>query len=192
MALVQKTTNIIFGNEGGYTSVNANDNGAVSIGRCQWHGDRAKGVLKKIVAKDKEKAIHSLPSTLYDSIMSTKGWGKKTVNDIETHALKLFLGTEHSKEVQNMQAEKDITAYINYIMKQDITDKNSISFLADIMNQGGKVGVTRIIEDTFKTYGKHAALNQFMRIALSDKVFKHYKTRRYSVYKQLTGHSYVN
>ena len=32
---------IIYSNEGGYSSVNANDNGAVSVGKVQWHGNRA-------------------------------------------------------------------------------------------------------------------------------------------------------
>ena len=33
---------IIFANEGNYSSVNANDNGAVSVGKVQWHGNRAE------------------------------------------------------------------------------------------------------------------------------------------------------
>ena len=39
---------IIFANEGGYSSVNANDNGAVSVGKVQWHGNRALLLLKNI------------------------------------------------------------------------------------------------------------------------------------------------
>ena len=46
---IQKTSEIIFANEGGYASVNADDNGAVSVGRLQWHGTRALNLLKKIV-----------------------------------------------------------------------------------------------------------------------------------------------
>ena len=39
---------IIFANEGGYSSVNANDNGAVSVGKVQWRGNRALSLLKAI------------------------------------------------------------------------------------------------------------------------------------------------
>ena len=32
---------LISSHEGTYNSVNANDSGAVSVGKIQWHGDRA-------------------------------------------------------------------------------------------------------------------------------------------------------
>ena len=35
--------------EGSYSSVNANDNGALSIGKMQWHADRAKSLLRIII-----------------------------------------------------------------------------------------------------------------------------------------------
>lgn len=35
-AVAAKAAVIIYGNEGGYGSVNANDNGAVSVGKVQW------------------------------------------------------------------------------------------------------------------------------------------------------------
>lgn len=39
--LAEKAAVLIFDNEGSYGSVNQNDNGAVSIGKLQWHGGRA-------------------------------------------------------------------------------------------------------------------------------------------------------
>ena len=47
--IVSAAAEIIFGNEGNYTSVNANDNGALSVGKVQWHGNRALSLLKKII-----------------------------------------------------------------------------------------------------------------------------------------------
>ena len=46
--IVQAAQKIIFGQEGNYSSVNANDNGAVSVGKVQWHAGRALALLKKI------------------------------------------------------------------------------------------------------------------------------------------------
>lgn len=45
--LAVTAASIIFDNEGSYGSVNKNDNGAVSVGKLQWHGGRAAALLKK-------------------------------------------------------------------------------------------------------------------------------------------------
>lgn len=45
--LARVAAGIIFDNEGSYGSVNKNDNGAVSVGRLQWHGGRAAALLKR-------------------------------------------------------------------------------------------------------------------------------------------------
>ena len=39
--IAKRACTIIFANEGNYGSVNANDNGALSIGKVQWHGNLA-------------------------------------------------------------------------------------------------------------------------------------------------------
>ena len=39
-AVVSAAAQILYHNEGSYDSVNANDNGAVSVGKLQWHGGR--------------------------------------------------------------------------------------------------------------------------------------------------------
>jgi len=47
--IAAEAAKVIFANEGNYASVNADDNGAVSVGKVQWHGNRALSLLKKIV-----------------------------------------------------------------------------------------------------------------------------------------------
>ena len=49
--IVLAAQKIIFGQEGNYGSVNANDNGAVSVGKVQWHAGRALDLLKKIARR---------------------------------------------------------------------------------------------------------------------------------------------
>ena len=39
---------LLYYNEGSYGSVNKNDNGAVSVGKIQWHGTRALNLLKRL------------------------------------------------------------------------------------------------------------------------------------------------
>lgn len=47
--IAERAAVIIFGNEGNYGSVNKNDNGAVSIGKLQWHAGRAASLLRNII-----------------------------------------------------------------------------------------------------------------------------------------------
>ena len=64
--IIKKASEIIFSNEGGYSSVNRDDNGAVSVGRLQWHGTRALNLLKKIVkALGEEKSLSFISEELY-------------------------------------------------------------------------------------------------------------------------------
>ena len=64
--VVQSAQVIIFGQEGNYGSVNTNDNGAVSIGKVQWHGGRALNLLKTICAAESRAA--SILGRLYREI----------------------------------------------------------------------------------------------------------------------------
>ena len=68
-AVAAKAAVIIYGNEGGYGSVNANDNGAVSVGKVQWHGSRALDLLKTIITKlGQRQAENILGAALYKEI----------------------------------------------------------------------------------------------------------------------------
>ena len=70
---------IIFANEGGYTSINANDNGAVSVGKMQWHGNRALSLLKTIVQKmGQTTAANILGITLCNEILTAANWQTRT------------------------------------------------------------------------------------------------------------------
>jgi hypothetical protein len=189
--LTTKACNIIFSNEGNYGSVNRNDNGAVSIGRVQWHGDRAKSLLKKIISADMPKARNILPPKLYQEIISTGSWKNRTVTDLESLVLKALLNTVVGKWQQDLQAKKDVDTYITSIKKLGFINEDVIILLADIQNQGGLGASNRIGELAIKTYGKDCTLNEVMEVALKDKVFKKYKQRRYNVYKKLTGKTYT-
>jgi hypothetical protein len=189
--LTTKACTIIFSNEGNYGSVNKNDNGAVSIGRVQWHGDRAKSLLKKIISADMPKARNILPPKLYQEIISTGSWKNRTVTDLESLVLKALLNTVVGKWQQDLQAKKDVDTYITSIKKLGFINEDVIILLADIQNQGGLGASNRIGKLAIKTYGKDCTLDEIMNVALKDKVFKSYKQRRYNVYKKLTCKTYT-
>jgi len=188
---VRKAISIIFANEGNYGSVNRNDNGALSVGKLQWHGDRAKNLLLNIVKIMGDKAAKYCGSKLYNEIISSLvSWKNRTVNVLEAQQLKILLESEIGMIEQDKQAKKDVTAYLKHIESYGITDENTLIFMADIENQGGAGASKRIIKATQDKYGKNATLDNYMETALQDKVFKNYQQRRYKVYQKLTGKHY--
>lgn len=75
---------IIYANEGGYSSINANDNGAVSVGKVQWHGNRALSLLKEIAQKmGKPAAENILGAALCNEILTAASWQTRTVSAAE-------------------------------------------------------------------------------------------------------------
>lgn len=191
MTTLEKAIKIIIANEGNYGSVNADDNGALSIGICQWHASRALSLCKSIYKFDEATAKKILNADLlYEITAKGTNWNKRKLNNIEKCIMSGFISSTAGTTCQSVLARKDVQSYINAVMKYDITDENSIVFLSDICNQGGAGAIKRIIANTFDLKGKHATLDDFMSVALTDKVFKNYKQRRYNVYKKLTGYNY--
>jgi hypothetical protein len=188
-SILQRAKEIIFSNEGNYGSVNANDNGALSIGICQWHGNRAKQLLQNIlrpqlkISKDPDKILYN---PLRNEIMSAGQWNTRTLADYEKTAISKLLITPTGKATQDAQANIDVQAYITHIMSLGFTDEKTIIFLADIENQGGAGASVRIGQQALKTFGKNVTLERVLITAKSDVVFSKYTARRNLVYKKLT------
>ena len=81
--IVREAERIIYANEGNYASVVKNDNGALSIGKVQWHGDRALALLRDIILLNDTNARNILGDTLYQEIQTTPSWGIRILNDDE-------------------------------------------------------------------------------------------------------------
>lgn len=183
---VKKASEIIFANEGGYSSVNADDNGAVSVGRIQWHGNRALSLLKKIcTALGETRAVAALGKSLFTEITVQSSWSTRTVNASEASALVALLSTDVSKAVQDEQTEADVTSYIVHVANLGVEEENAQIFMADIENQGGAGASARIIK---AAEGKD--LDSLYLAAKSDRVFSRHKPRRDRVYTKLTGHAF--
>ena len=175
---------VIFANEGNYASVNADDNGAVSVGKVQWHGNRALSLLKKIAQGAGAEA--TLGKDLYNEIMTASNWETRTVTAIEKAKLSKILGTPGGKAVQDRQAEEDILSYVTHGVKMGIEDPQSLVYFADLENQGGAGASKRVGNATAQRAGGagKVKLDHIHRAALADRVMGKYSSRRNLVYKK--------
>lgn len=111
--IAKRACTIIFANEGNYGSVNANDNGALSIGKVQWHGNRAKALLLAICNANTNQGNQTLGSKLYNEVKSSKDWSKRIVTQSEAVKISTLLQTATGKKIQDEQALSDVLTYVN-------------------------------------------------------------------------------
>ena len=178
--IAEKAAPIIFSHEGNYESVNRNDNGAISVGKVQWHGSRALSLMREICgALGAQRGREVLGAALYTEI-TAKGtkWGTRKATEQEAALLSAALSTEEGKKAQDALAMKDITGYCTHVNSLGVTDPAAIIFMADIENQGGAGASARIIR---AASGK--TLDALYASAKSDRVFSKYMARRDAVYK---------
>ena len=181
--IITRACELIFENEGGYTSVNPDDNGALSAGRLQWHGTRALKLIKKIVSAMRDKAcLEYVTESLLSEIKSAKSWSSRCLGAYEKEQLSNLLGTDESIRLQNEQAETDVASYIEHIRALGVTDEDAVIFMADIENQGGASASRRIIRAAEGT-----DIDSLYRSCECDRVFCDRMKRRARVYMKLTG-----
>ncbi len=184
--LIKRAADVIFGNEGGYSSVNADDNGAVSVGRLQWHGTRALRLLKKIItALGESESLSIVTPELYREIISARTWSTRTVSTYERLLLCSLLSTAESRSVQDEQAETDVGGYLAHAEQLGVTEPSAMIFLADIENQGGAGAGSRIVQNA-----PEPTIDGLFLSARGDRVFSRYMARRERVYAQLVGHAF--
>ena len=179
--IAQKAAVIIFGNEGNYGSINKNDNGAVSVGRLQWHGNRAASLIRNIIKKE-SAAQGILGGALYAEITSGKDWSKRTVTAAEAAKLTAILTTSAVKAEQDTQAIVDVTAYIECGQKYGLTDAGALIYFADGVNQYGTASALwkTIAAEALKGAGDVQAMYE-ATLKNTDK----YLQRRKKVYEQI-------
>ena len=177
--IVLAAQEIIFGHEGNYGSVNANDNGAVSVGKVQWHAGRALALLKKICVAE-SRAASILGAALYKEITTAAAgaWNARTVNAAEKVAIGKLLSTDAGKRVQDVQAEADVGAYVDHGLKVGVDDPAALVYFADLENQGGGGASARVAAAAKKP----VTLDTIHAAGLADRVMGKYSTRRKSVY----------
>lgn len=182
--VVAAATTIIFANEGNYSSVNVNDNGAVSVGKVQWHGNRALNLLKAIVSDlGQTTATTIIGADLWKEISTSSDWSKRIMTAAEKTKLAALLGTEVGKEAQDEQAETDVASYVTHGIKMGIEDPQSLVYFADLENQGGAGASKRVGTAAAEKAGTAAKVTLAIihAAAIADGVMGRYKTRRNTV-----------
>ena len=189
--IAERAAPILFTGESGgnFNAVNANDNGAVSIGLIQWHGARAHDILYAICNElGEEESIRILGNSLYRKIIDNTRNYWNTVyfssNSSEVQALKTFLNTDASKKVQNAKILLDLNSYINTIKSKGIKDENAIIFFCHIINAWGYIP-KRFLDGATKKAGGSAAditLDDIYNTCMEDAYYKsHYGDNGYGL-----------
>ncbi len=129
-------SNIIFANEGGYGSVCCDDNGAMSIGKLQWHGERARELLLKICTS--EPSAPEYLGVLYDELISDKSWKSRVLSDSEAEDVRALLLLDTSKKVQDKLALDNICTDIERGVGYGLSQCGALMYFADGANQYGR------------------------------------------------------
>ncbi len=187
--IVAAAAEILYNNEGSYESVNPNDNGAVSVGKLQWHGWRALSLLRTIVLQDEVQAKKLLGNALYNEVVSssdTSRWASRKLTAAEALAVKNLLLTAASKEAQDTLAVTDITNYIEQGQRLGIVNEPALVYFADLANQGGSGAAGRVATSASRFTGSYAevTLNELHAAAICDSVMGNsaYHSRRFKTY----------
>jgi hypothetical protein len=162
---------IIFGNEGDYDSINANDNGSLSIGKLQWRASRARDLLKQI-----KKSGIQLPVNISNDLNQNDiFWAARTLNDSETSALRPLLKTDEGRAAQDNQASEDVKFYIKTGWGLGILDDQAVVYFADLYNQrpASAIAIVRSAGG-----GPQLTLTGIYNAALKDSIIGGYPRRR--------------
>lgn len=179
---------IIISNEGSYSAVNANDNGALSVGKIQWHAGRALSLMRRIVALNPDQAMEILGEALYSEITdSSTKWTTRVVNGEEKALLSRLLGTAEGKAAQDDQALDDVSAYLQHGRDKGLVYEGALIYFADIENQNGAGGSGRIARQAIANAGSAGAvtLEVIHQTALADEKVGQYATRRNRTYEKI-------
>ena len=180
--IAKRAVKIIVSNEGNYGSVNKNDNGAVSIGMMQWHGNRALSLLQMIGRGNVSLAEQYLGSPLWTEVNSSTNWGNRIVNQVEAQQISNFISTPQGKAAQDELAVTDVLSYVNKGIKYGLSDEYALIYFCDGVNQYGTNSSLwkTIATEALKKGGTLDAMFEATKNAT-----KNYLSRRESVYKKL-------
>ena len=201
-AWVVRAYSVIYSSEGGYNSVNANDNGAMSVGRLQWNAGNAKTILQLIFTAmiqsgeySQDDITSAIGTKLYNDVMGSTSFANRIASSSEKSGLQKILDNDISKAVQDTQAMERIynNYYMTYIKKRGYdpaSQENVVIYCCDMMNQR-PASATSVMDAAKKQAGSAAAvtLDLIYQLSLQDSVFgkSQYKDRRTKAYQLITG-----
>ena len=171
---------LISSHEGTYSSVNANDSGAVSVGKIQWHGNRALEVVRLAANyMGANGAVAILGQSFYDEIMTASSWANRSVNETEAAALRKLLDSDAGHRAEDEIGARDLSAYVNRGKSIGLTDPTTLVYYCDLVNQW-PVQADKIARDTVNTYGGAATVDKIHEIAKNSPMAGTLRTRAYN------------
>lgn len=180
----------IISHEGSYGSVNANDCGAVSVGKLQWHADRALSLMRETCELCPSFAEEVLGTDFYNEIMSATSWSNRTFNSTEKAAASTLLASEYGVQAQDETAFNDVQGYIITGQNKGITDPGALVLYADIYNFGCGIA-SRIAKRAASYAGTYAdvTLDDMYTAAMNDAYGSNsaFVSRTNNVYEHLLG-----
>jgi|GEM_PF-3154027 len=184
--LLSATQQIIFENEGDYGTVNPNDGTtvkALSIGKLQWHAERAFELLNRIKNAAPQQAKELLSgTTIYDELNgNSSSWKARTVSAKEAAAISALLETEVGKAAQVEQARTDVQTYLEVGKRLGISDNGALIYFADLYNQRPASAIA-IINNAGG--GNGLSLERIHSLALVDPTMGNYTARRTATYEK--------
>jgi len=190
-SLAAWTSNMIHGHEGNYSSINWNDNGAVSVGKIQWHAGRAKSILQQI--RDADPASYNAIIQQYGaqsfdaSLTSDDNWSSHIVQkgSAEDSAMQALLGSEVGRAIQDAQMVADVQNYIDKGRQLGLTDPKALAFYADMVNQYGAYHDTINKVVVPEAVANGGSLQAIYNAAISH--LSNYHKRRTTVFNELNG-----
>lgn len=167
--MTRTAVQIITRSEGTYGTINANDNGAVSVGMLQWHADRAHQLMRTVASADPATAKSILGSSFYNEVISTSSWNTRTFTQTEANAASSLLSTSIGQSTQDDLAYQDVQGYINSGKKYGLTNAGVLVYYAELYNRGS--GVAARILSAAKGSGAYGdiTLSTLHNTALSDR-----------------------
>ena len=186
-SILDKAKIIIQKNEGDYGSVNRNDNGALSIGKMQWHAYRAARLLQAIISSDNDTAYNILGDALYREItnLSTTDnnvWKTRTLSSDEADRISRLLQTSKGQTLQDTLEKYDISGYINRAYSLGLRNAVAVVYYTDIENQFGSGGASGQVRYAAEIAGarEKITLNELHMGALCYN--RSYNARRFQTY----------
>lgn len=174
----------LYDKEGHHGDINKNDNGALSVGKIQWHGRNARDLLRKIESRNPQQAQEILGEELYIELMDpATTWDNRIVNQEEANRLSALLTTKDGIEVQDAEAEAFMASYIKSARNQGFTDPTIIVYYCDMYNQSPRMTI-RTAKAAIAAAGSADAvtLELLYQTALEDETAGKYPTRRKDTY----------
>lgn len=182
--------------EGSYSSVNADDNGALSLGILQWHGANALVLMRLIVAADNESAYDILGSSLYNEIIkSTTTWSTRTLSSSEVTKFSNCISSTAGKKIQDKLLDSYISIYINRATNLGIKNAAALVIYADLENQRGSSGALKTAAAAAELAGSYSKVtaNEMLITSIccystsSESLYKSFVKRRLAAYEYVIG-----